>query len=1251
LKSTINGARSVVDEPMLRIDQYENDAYKLVCLIQNECTNISLDEIIFGIKQSLNSPRMADDERRRHLSAWINGIDTKNTYETALQYHHHGTCEWVLQLEELQAWESPQPSQGKFLWIHGPPGFGKTFMSAWLIRHLKEKIQGPLSYFFCVADNEATRGPYSILRSWLSQLLDQAESVLPLMDSIFAKRTSKDQPLTHLELWQLFVTVGESIPGCTFVVDGFDECTHIDSGAHYHKNDPRNYFFRDLLERLPKTKCRVLVVSRDVPDIREYLGKDSMESRKIEMYEYKITAKDTTEDVKSFSESMVNERLPKKNASLREKIANQAAERSKGMFLWIKLLEKEISPGQNAKELTETVHEMPSGISEAYSRELEKITQLSPKQKEKASVVLRWILYAVRPLQVKELAEALIVSSDDELEEYPQDDLPDTWTESFVDEDYVKEAILGRCGSLLELRSSSERQPLASHTVHFVHFSVKEYLSSLTPPNPWAAALGLADKGAEGIRLSKICLRYLALDVFKEIPANADIYPFLSYAAWAWYFHGFHRKPTPPQDIMDRTHRAFDPSTTSWKVWTPVLEAEFDDLNRKEWDFATVADSHSAVEIDGSDDDVATIHKDTTLPQSTVQNPIYYASLLGLEEVLKWLEDQGLNCNCSGGRFGFPLQAAVARDHIEVVAHLLNRNVDVSQRGGQFGAAIIAAAATSTPEIMQILLDVGADVTAVDEAGWTALHHASKRGVAKIVGQLLERGAQINAITKDGSTAVVVACANGNKDVLSALIQKGADLELASENGSPLELALTRGHEELACRLLDANISVNAPFSNGWSPLIIAVAVQCIQVVKKLLEKKVDVNAFYNQNSTALHHAAALADPEMVEILLDAGADITSSDFDGATPLHIAAMNAHIETIKTLLQRGASLDQTSKGKISVLFMAVSGGSLEAVRVLLELGASMKCIYENQQETLFDVAIRTKNQDMAEYLVKNGCFRTRPKSDTTIDQITVASRPEESLALLAFSGDEKGVKKFTQEKRSSAAVDVINEALHIASARGFEPIVKTLISSGAEVYKKDINGRTALHHALKHAYEDVANILIENGANASAEDDIGSTPIDFAVARGEGSLEFIKQHMGDFNLHISRRPSVLDSANSKIGHATPAGVREALSGNWKGYYDYLSWFEGRKDSFSLEFPKAPSEELLGCTFSSENVDEVGKFQFHGFVDVKGVVWFVKLYCEQGWLYRGQLDSDLQTLRGTWGSNRKLWFGTFYLTKAS
>ncbi len=86
----------------------------------------------------------------------------------------------------------------------------------------------------------------------------------------------------------------------------------------------------------------------------------------------------------------------------------------------------------------------------------------------------------------EELAEALIVSGDD-LDEYPEDDLPDSWQDGFVDEEYVKEMIIGRCGSLLQLQSSAKDLPLAEHSASTSFtFSVKEYLcnlSSLTSPS------------------------------------------------------------------------------------------------------------------------------------------------------------------------------------------------------------------------------------------------------------------------------------------------------------------------------------------------------------------------------------------------------------------------------------------------------------------------------------------------------------------------------------------------------------------------------------------------------------------------------------------------------------------------------------------------------------------------------------------------------------------------------------------------
>ena len=138
------------------------------------------------------SPSISSDERRKRLSTWINAIDTKATYETALQGHHDGTCEWVVQLQDFKIWAAPEQTQGRLLWLYGPPGFGKTFISAWIIQHLSRESQKPVVYFFCVADNQPSRDPYYILRSWISQLLDQDPAVLPLMEEFSTTRPSKD---------------------------------------------------------------------------------------------------------------------------------------------------------------------------------------------------------------------------------------------------------------------------------------------------------------------------------------------------------------------------------------------------------------------------------------------------------------------------------------------------------------------------------------------------------------------------------------------------------------------------------------------------------------------------------------------------------------------------------------------------------------------------------------------------------------------------------------------------------------------------------------------------------------------------------------------------------------------------------------------------------------------------------------------------------------------------------------------------
>ncbi|RYP46525.1 hypothetical protein DL768_007272 [Monosporascus sp. mg162] len=1163
LKSTINTTKSVVEEPILCIEKQEDEVFKLVSLVQDEVNGSKLDDIIERLRQSVEDSHASNEEIRKRLSAWINGIDTKNTYETALQYHHSGTCEWVIQLPEYHAWISGENPGPRLMWIHGPAGFGKTFLSAWIIRHLEQQKQAPLSYFFCVADNKLTRDPYAILQSWLTQMAQQDEGIM-----------------------LLFSAIGDAVQGCTFVVAGFDECTDIDTGARYHHNDPRNIFLCELLKNLRKTKSRVMVVSRDVPDIREYLGQDdSSESDTVKRLEYGITAKDTTADVQSFSESMVNKKLSKKPEKLRQKIASQAAERSEGMFLWIKLLEQEISPGQNAKQLTKTVTEMPSGISDAYSRELEKIVRLSHAEKAKAVMILRWTLFAIRPLQVKQLAEALVVS-DEDLDEYPEDDLPDTWYDGFVDEDYVKEMILGRCGSLLQLRASSSETPLADHTVHFVHFSRN---------------FGLADAVAEDIRLSNICLRYLTLNTFKDIPQNTEVYPFLSYAAWAWYFHSFHEKPTPSEDIIHRTQKAFDPSISSWKVWTPLMEAELTDSDIDEWVNVSDTDSETDCERHGR-----------SISQE-VETPIYYASLLGLIDVVKWLEGQGLECGCAGGRFGFPLQAAVARNHVELVKYLLNRHVNVSQEGGQFGASIVAAAAMSTPEIVRILLSAGANVMAADESGWTALHHAAKRGNVEIVQLLLDRGVNINAMTDTSLTATNLACLFGHRDVLSVLAQRGADL---NSNGNtaepPLQVAIEKENESLVDVLLNNGVSANAVFPDGSTALNRAIS--SLKLVKKLLEMGAMPDMADKEGWTPLQVAASYGDLGIVKALIDAGASVACNpDSDAGThcALQAAVVNSHLSTAKFLFEHGADLDQKTAGSVTALILAIKTQNRSAVEWLLDMGASLQCICENSQRSAFDIAAKKFDLDMMELLVRRGCFQIQTSTCGSQSRGSTAAQilDNNGLVMLAYNGDLRGVNNLLTEANSPLPAHVLGEALHAASARGHLPIAKVLLKNRAKVNLEDLNGRVALHYATRHLHLDVAELLVDHGASVSIEDMVGSTPVDLAIVHGERGLEFIQNYMDNFTLNISRRPSLLAVTQNQPADFTAMGTRKAISGHWTGHYEYLSWQQGEREPFSINIPAESHQGSQPYTFSNRDTDDIGPFQFHGFVDSIDAVWLL------------------------------------------
>ena len=344
------------------------------------------------------------------------------------------------------------------------------------------------------------------------------------------------------------ILIGRAIP-CTFVIDGFDECSTINKNGQRHTTDGRSEFLEYLIKNTVDTRARVLLLSRDNEDIRAQLGTLTKDTTPM-LLEYGISADDTRSDIDHCSSHMVDTRLANKSTELKAYLASEAARKSDGMFLWLQYLGHELDPGENAKGLCNIVSEMPAKIDELYERDLEKVQSLNAAKKARAIAVLRWILFALRPLTVRELAEAIATTIDDSAETYPHDDLPDSWDSGYVDEQYVNSCIRRSCGSLVELRGHVEKKPLALHTVHFTHFSVKEYLLRSAVFNTGQTRLGrvcFPDGDKEHDRLARLCLQYLCYDVFGEKNALGDgkkiqVCPFLAYAAKSWYMHALRDK-------------------------------------------------------------------------------------------------------------------------------------------------------------------------------------------------------------------------------------------------------------------------------------------------------------------------------------------------------------------------------------------------------------------------------------------------------------------------------------------------------------------------------------------------------------------------------------------------------------------------------------------------------------------------------------------------------------------------------------
>ncbi|KAK4210596.1 hypothetical protein QBC37DRAFT_485314 [Rhypophila decipiens] len=1006
-------------------------------------------------------PELTDQDR---LIAWINGTETVTAYKTGLGAHHPGTCTWVFDRPEFVAWNTSSTDQSSslstqperrnphLLWIHAPPGFGKTVLAAQIINHLAKASRDQegnekdlQAYFFCSSDDFTTQSPVAILRAWIVQLMEcQKGRAASEAVGIVHRRlrhgginasAGEDADLIAGDVIEMFGAVMSHVSSigmvCTLVIDGYDECE--DRGE---LGASRDSILGELIRTLREASIgsglvRILVLSRDTEKIRAQLNPDIKESG-IEKWDIKVTTEDVKADIWAYGTHLAEVYSKPLGDALtdadREQLVNKMTEKSDGRFLWLKLLESQLAAksASTASELPDMVESALSSIDDMYNQELNRIAHLpiapncgSPEERNIAITLLRWTLFAVRPLTILQHAQAPVWSGG-------ITGLFDTnpgfisiwgpWKRGELSPEDVRLAIHKLTGPLITITPPADHPnaPFESHIIRLAHPSLRLYMYSQldddAPSCTWAKSLTLGPTNEEHISLYSLCLKYLDLTTFddpspmaailrgKRVVTGADK-GFTSYAAWAWYPH-FLSGGSPPKGI--------EPSFPS-----------FNDKNSQE----------SRKWPDGR------------------QSPLYLAAYFGNLDVIRWCENMGIKAAGpsvqAGGRYGFPLQAAAVGRHVHDAKHMLakypnpyphplpnepDEPIDLnsapqhdksepSMGPGEHGSALSAAIGGPLPpsiEMVSLLLLPASpfpvpfvEIHKTDSNGLTPLHHAVKVNSSEVASLLIETGgADLNILTPQFLSPTFIAAGLGNTAVMRVLLSHGADI--TSHVGKPSippspgqfptplqHTSMCSPNSDIISVMLDSlnngaghTRGERLEFPDGMGALqaCLTNSPAKLKNLGVLLEKGVNPDQADKTRWTPLQVATARGDVEAMRLLVTVGKAKTNRNPGigkqggwASSALQMGIVHGQVDAVRVLVKElGADVDECTGIGITPLMTALEEGKQEMVGILLEeLGAGLGGVLANNHWGLFDIARKSKTNKTGEgivgRLVRAGCF--------------------------------------------------------------------------------------------------------------------------------------------------------------------------------------------------------------------------------------------------------------------------------------
>lgn len=474
-------------------------------------------------RQANEAARRESDEAHKWdtVSDWLSS-DSKSLndlcfarQEENLRGRSQITCQWLFSHDKFLQWKN-NPSSSPILWIHGPPGSGKSTLCSSAIESLA-KSSGSNVVIYHFYDFAQHLSPQQTLSILARQLLEYRQRLQKIPDELQKLMHAPESPLGRAQ--KIIKALIEGHSRIYFFLDGLDEETTTKSSWNNVVLVLR--FLVKLADDYP-TRVRVWCSSqRRDRIIKEFQGRPSLD---IDGYARSDLALYLSEEVSKLQWSS-----PSDQACILETLRSRA----ECSFIWAKLMIDALEAGWSTARMEELLKGLPETLEKYYHRFFERMERF---YRPLACKVFSLVIFARRPLRLEELTEAVWCLESEPHRELQHKAKPNANSIRTIVQPFIEFINTNRTDD-----SCTEEQ----YTCRILHSTLRDFL--VDHPNI------LCDNSSD-LRISaewpaRACLRYLGqsrhsgllvrqegrwLDA-KEDPV--DCHPLLVYAAKYWDKH------------------------------------------------------------------------------------------------------------------------------------------------------------------------------------------------------------------------------------------------------------------------------------------------------------------------------------------------------------------------------------------------------------------------------------------------------------------------------------------------------------------------------------------------------------------------------------------------------------------------------------------------------------------------------------------------------------------------------------------